>query len=111
MYMMTFTEGIGTIKFSFAAAPTGPWSAPQDVCTPSGQTASVFAYNAKAHPEQSDHRGLLVSYNVNSLDIYESLEVAATYRPRFIRVPWTVVQLMANAANQSLHCRLAISAA
>ena len=55
------------------------WSAPE-------QNSTDIAYNAKAHPELSDESGLLVSYNMNTLDWERNLSDADIYRPRFIRV-------------------------
>ena len=47
----------------------------------------VFAYNAHVHPELSNDRHLLVTYNVNSFDnvgdVYDDVTI---YRPRFIDV-------------------------
>ena len=50
---------------------------------------------AKAHTALSDHRGLLISYNVNSFNVNESLVNADIYRPRFIRVSWKTIRQMA----------------
>lgn len=69
-----------------APRPEGPWSEPETVWTAPEQKGSDLAYNAKAHPELSDERGLLVSYNLNSLDWNRNLQVADVYRPRFIRI-------------------------
>lgn len=66
--------------------PEGPWSEPETVWTAPEHQGSDMTYNAKAHPELSDERGLLVSYNVNTVDGERNLNVADIYRPRFIRV-------------------------
>lgn len=70
-----------------APSPEGPWSEPTTVWSAPENKGQDLAYNAKAHPELSDERGLLISYNVNSLDWERNLKVADVYRPRFIRVP------------------------
>ncbi len=68
-------------------SPEGPWSDPVTVYIAPEAEGDRFAYNAKAHPELSDERGLLVSYNVNTLDDPENFERADIYRPRFLRIP------------------------
>lgn len=69
-----------------APAPEGPWSAAEVLFTAPEAGDGVWAYNAKAHPELSDERGLLVSYNVNALDPERVLRDGDLYRPRFVRV-------------------------
>lgn len=69
-----------------APAPQGPWSEPEVLFTAPEAGGGVWAYNAKAHPELSDGRGLLVSYNVNAGDLGRVLQDASLYRPRFVRV-------------------------
>lgn len=98
-YLMTFADGYGPISLSFAASPTGPWTEAQPVWTPPEATDTVYSYNPKAHPAQSDERGLLISYNVNSFDVDEALVEADIYRPRFIRVPWRNIERMARRAH------------
>lgn len=98
-YLLTFADGYGPINCSFSRQPTGPWSEPQSVWRAAELTDTIYSYNAKAHPAASDQRGLLISYNVNSCDIHESLEQANVYRPRFIRVPWKKIETMANDAD------------
>jgi len=65
-----------------APQPWGPWGTPQTVFTAS-HANGVFTYNAKAHPEQSGERGLLVSYNVNGPPA-EVEKDGRIYRPRFL---------------------------
>jgi hypothetical protein len=87
-YVMT-TQGGGLspdIQLRRAPKPEGPWSEPVRVWTAPEQDTIDIAYNAKAHPELSDERGLLISYNVNSLDWERNLSEADVYRPRFVRV-------------------------
>ncbi|PLX13739.1 MAG: hypothetical protein C0597_11175 [Marinilabiliales bacterium] len=47
----------------------------------------IFTYNAVAHPQFVDERGILVSYNTNSFTLSDHYRDAGIYRPRFIRVP------------------------
>ncbi|HVU85959.1 MAG TPA: DUF4185 domain-containing protein [Pirellulales bacterium] len=71
----------------------GPWSEAKPIY----QVPNVdpqkkhFTYAAKAHPELSRPDELLVSYVVNSFDFGESATNANIYRPRFIRVPFSVL--------------------
>lgn len=87
-YAMVCTKGGAgpEVQIRRAPRPEGPWSEGQTVWKAPENTGSDLAYNAKAHPELSDERGLLISYNVNSLDWNRNLQVADVYRPRFIRV-------------------------
>lgn len=87
-YVMV-TQGGGLspdIQVRRADKPEGPWSEPTVVWTAPEQDTVDIAYNAKAHPELSDERGVLISYNVNSLSWERNLSNADIYRPRFIRV-------------------------
>ena len=52
-----------------------------------GNDKDLFAYNAVAHPQFINEKGLLVSYNVNSFNLEDLFQDATIYRPRFIRVP------------------------
>ncbi|MBX9790428.1 MAG: DUF5005 domain-containing protein [Pirellulales bacterium] len=72
-----------------ATTPYGPWSQPHAVYRVPGldRAKQHITYAAKAHPEVSRLRELLVSYVVNSLDFGESATNADIYRPRFVRVP------------------------
>lgn len=49
---------------------------------------NLYTYNAVAHPQFGDDRGLLVSYNVNSFVFADLFEDAGIYRPRFVRLPF-----------------------
>ena len=69
-----------------APRPEGPWSEPEIVYVAPENQGQDVTYNAKAHPELSDSRGLLVSYNVNTLDWDRNLADGHIYRPRFIRL-------------------------
>ena len=80
----------GTKIFARTAwSPYGPWSVSRSIYqVPAIEPAKKhFTYAAKAHPELSRPGELLVSYVVNSFDFGESSTNAAIYRPRFVRVP------------------------
>ena len=47
---------------------------------------NIFTYNALAHPQIQDERGILISYNTNSFKLEDHYKDASLYRPRFIRV-------------------------
>jgi hypothetical protein len=76
-----------------SATPYGPWS----TATPLYEVPQLergkkhFAYAGKAHPESSRPGELLVTYIVNSMDFGEILDNANIYRPRFIRVPLSLL--------------------
>lgn len=65
------------------------------------QGKELKTYNAYAHPEWNQNGELLISYNVSDgLDslcpkqcqnIYTGRRNADTYRPKFIRLPWSVL--------------------
>ncbi len=96
-YTGGFTENI---LAWYAELPQGPWTGPVFVYkTPeSSQPGQLFTYNAKIHPEFTNEKGLLISYDVNSLapftDPLNAFITAASYRPRFIRVKlnWETTQ-------------------
>jgi len=76
-----------------ARSPYGPWSARKEVYHVPGidKEKKHFTYAAKAHPELSRPDELLVSYVVNSFDFGEGLTNAGIYRPRFIRMPASIL--------------------
>lgn len=69
--------------------PEGPWSEARQIylCPEPAQDKKLLVYSAKAHPELSGPRDLLISYCVNSTEFTDVLEHADRYRPRFVRVP------------------------
>lgn len=77
-----------------ADQPTGPWSSPREVYTVPNLSREKkhFTYAAKAHPELSPPGELLVTYVVNSFDFGESATNADIYRPRFLRVPLSLLE-------------------
>jgi hypothetical protein len=77
-----------------AEKPEGPWSEPVPIytCPEPGRDERLFVYGAKAHPELSKGGELLVSYCVNSHDFWHMAGDADIYRPRFIRVPLSMLE-------------------
>lgn len=49
----------------------------------------MWTYNAHEHPELRVGEQLLITYNVNSLDLTELYKDVSIYRPRFITVTLT----------------------
>lgn len=88
-YLMVAQRGGASadVQVRRARHPWGPWSTPVTVWHAPECHGSQLTYNAKAHPELSDKRGLLISYNVNSTKPEQVMEHAGIYRPRFIRLP------------------------
>lgn len=74
----------GEVVARYAPSITGPWSEPVTIYDPPEAVAEVYAYNAKAHRHLTDDGRVLISYNVNTLDLDEVIENADIYRPRFI---------------------------
>lgn len=76
--------------YSFTSTqPYGPWENQQllyETPLPSG-CKTCWSYNALAHPEFAEDDQLLVSYNINSMEMDDHYANATLYRPRFIRVP------------------------
>lgn len=68
----------------------GPWNNKVLLYNTPILYANTFTYNAFPHPQFSDDNKLLISYNTNGnfADIFKNVEV---YRPRFIRVPFTMI--------------------
>lgn len=68
----------------------GPWNNKVLLYNTPILFANVFTYNAFPHPQFNTGDGLLISYNSNGnfADIFKNVEV---YRPRFIRVPFTMM--------------------
>ncbi len=48
---------------------------------------NIFTYNAIVHPQFTNEKGILISYNTNSFKLDDHYKDAGIYRPRFIRVP------------------------
>lgn len=69
-----------------AATPAGPFTKKHAIYNTGSMGPRTYTYNTLAHPEQTNTRGMLFSYNVNSWDALTSA-TASLYRPRFFRVP------------------------
>lgn len=73
--------------------PYGPWSNQKLLFkTPVPiKGLELFTYNAIVHPQFTFNEELLISYNTNSMRLEDHFENAAIYRPRFMRVPVSMV--------------------
>jgi hypothetical protein len=84
-----FAGGVWRISSYWSCSPAGPWHGPSKVYdTPEaasgGETISYFPY---AHPARADRRrGLLLSYDVNSLAKDAVHDNVGLYRPKFLRI-------------------------
>ena len=79
------------IGMRLAPTPYGPFGPVDTIwhCTEPGPDNKLLVYNAKAHPALSPEGGLLISYNVNSLEFIKDLKEEPTfYRPRFLLLTW-----------------------
>jgi hypothetical protein len=73
----------------YAAAPEGPWSAPEVFfsCPEAAWDPRVFCYAAKGHPEvDPSPGGLTVTYVANATELALVESDARLYRPRFLRI-------------------------
>ena len=80
-----------SIRLRRAPRPEGPWSDPVVVAETPAEQGGAWSYNAKAHPELSDGRGLLITYNSNAFPPQQVMQHADLYRPRCLRLtrdPW-----------------------
>lgn len=78
-----------TIAARVAATPVGPFGAQVELYTcPLPAQPGTWTYNAKAHPNLSGPRALLISYHVNAVDFWDHFRHADIYRPRFVRLSW-----------------------
>ena len=80
--------------YSFVAdSPEGPWYNKKLLYTvpePS-EDSELYSYNAMAHPQYSKDGKLLVSYCINSHRPGRLWEDVSVYRPRFLRVPYSLI--------------------
>ncbi|MGD9329304.1 MAG: hypothetical protein PVH48_10085, partial [Cyclobacteriaceae bacterium] len=69
------------------------WSKPREIYkTPEpAMDSTIITYNALAHPQFIENDKLLVSYCVNSTDFPSIYHDVDRYRPRFIRIPLSLV--------------------
>jgi hypothetical protein len=73
-----------------ADQPEGPWTNKTIIYDTPLPFEDMFTYNAYAHPQFDENNELLVSYNSNGSfwEIFNNVEL---YRPRFIRVPYEMI--------------------
>ena len=78
--------------YSFtSSSPTGPWENKTLIYTTPIFWNNTFTYNAYPHPQFDTNNQLLISYNTNG-DFWEIFKNVETYRPRFIRVPYEIIE-------------------
>ena len=80
----------GKIYSLTANAPEGPWGNFTELYTTPYPFEDMFTYNAYPHPQFDEDNALLISYNSNG-DFWEIFNNVELYRPRFIRVPYTMI--------------------
>jgi len=92
-FVAVMTAGGGptgaTIDLSYSCSPSGPWSAPQPVYSipQVAEYPSEIAYIATFHPELSVQGGLVVSYNINSLNgLAAQAQDIHQYQPQFLQL-------------------------
>lgn len=75
-----------------ASAPGGPFTGPISLFTApepaTGVGKPMITYDARVHPDLAPGGKLLVSYNVNSLELADVFADVRNYRPRFVEVTW-----------------------
>ncbi|MGW0911274.1 DUF4185 domain-containing protein [Streptomyces sp. NPDC002784] len=80
--------GLTTVTSYWSCSPTGPWHGPAKDFSPSLPDGQVAAYNPQTHPELSEDGRLVLSYDVNWLEITGAAAQlsrnVALYRPRFV---------------------------
>lgn len=69
-----------------ATSPVGPFEDKTDLYAAPEASGNIIAYNAHAHPELGSARRMVISYNVNSLNLSDVYTNVQNYRPRFIDV-------------------------
>ncbi|WP_328421231.1 DUF4185 domain-containing protein [Streptomyces sp. NBC_00443] len=87
--MAAGTKGLTTVTSYWACSPAGPWHGPTKDFSPAlPQGGQVAAYNPQTHPELSDDRRLVLSYDVNWLETggaaAQLSRNVSLYRPRFV---------------------------
>ena len=78
-----------TVDLSYSCSPQGPWSRPMAVYSipQIKQLHSEIAYIPTFHPELSGSSGIVVSFNLNTLDGLSPLkEDIHAYQPQFLRL-------------------------
>ncbi|MGE3317235.1 MAG: DUF4185 domain-containing protein, partial [Planctomycetaceae bacterium] len=93
--VMVHSEPLFGSRIMTRTAPQveGPWSPPRAVYTVPelAGSKSYFTYAAKGHAHLSRPGELLVSYIVNSHDFGAMVNDASIYRPKFVRVPLSLI--------------------
>ncbi|MDR0419311.1 MAG: DUF4185 domain-containing protein [Prevotellaceae bacterium] len=75
-----------------ADSPEGPWYNKKFIYNePEAKDTTLFLYNAMAHPQYDRNGRLLVCYSVNTWNIPDLYSDVSIYRPRFIRVPYSLI--------------------
>jgi hypothetical protein len=91
--MAAGTRGLTTVTSYWACSPTGPWHGPAKGFTPSLPQGQVAAYNPQAHPELGGDGKLVLSYDVNWLEVTGAAAQlnrnVSLYRPRFVTLRLT----------------------
>lgn len=84
--VQAFGFGKADIGIRMADKIEGKWSTPYMIYTPDySGIKNPLMYSARAHPEVKED-GLIVTYNINSLDLSELLDNKSIYFPRIVRV-------------------------
>ena len=89
--MITQEIWLGTKIYSLTAdQPEGPWENITELYNTPFPFLDMFTYNAYPHSQFDENNALLVSYNSNSSfwEIFNNVEL---YRPKFIRVPYIMI--------------------
>ena len=73
----------GEVVARYAKSITGPWGPETLILKAPERKDQVIIYNAKAHPQLTEHGEILFSYNVNTMDLEQVIDDADIYRPRF----------------------------
>jgi hypothetical protein len=88
-YVLIYTDhGLSPdIELRTALRPWGEWSAPTTVysCPETEIYTNVFCYAAKAHPSLANGDQIMISYAVNAYSVWQVLNDAGLYWPRFVR--------------------------
>ena len=85
--LLAQTVGFGQARVAYRTAEriTGPWSEALDLFTPAEcSVPRVLIYSANSHPEL-EGGDVVLTYNVNSLDLAELIRNRSIYYPRFLR--------------------------
>ncbi len=84
-YLLVFQSG-NSVALKIGESPIGPFGVSHSIynCPEVLFDSNIFVYNAKAHPNLSNEKEMLISYNVNTYDFWSHFTNADIYRPRFI---------------------------